>query len=415
MADPKRPQNVDINALFRMRNQQIRQETSDIDNLMTMFDENALKTDTVEGYETAIQNIDKISGEHSYNKIRGNLLKEKLNLEKSNQMVFDEIQTNATNLLGQVKGGATDGMIDLINNFSTSITNNKSKFNDNEITSLNETLGMIENLNVLNQTKLTNTQLDAIAPQTPEDQALEDFAQNIGSVSKSVQYTEARVGDIGARREAQAKAVSDRIESSQGYAGIGKENYQTMTKNLVGINTSVQNLKRNLATQGFVIPIDFATENIVGDGKNVIDKTFPKDVLKQYNKAIVSIAGAKMVQETNKTFYEGGKNLAMNRDGSYTEEFIDTLIAQIEAKEDPAKLSENLEKRLGPKSLMTPVGNKSDFSVQLTSFWKEITSNRNDILDIMANKNPSNPLNTKQSQGGFNVMDLNDVIGIDGN
>jgi len=415
MANPKKPQSADINALFRMRNQQVRQETSDIDNLMTMFGESAIKTDTVEGYETAIQNIDKISGDHSYNKIKGGLLKERLNLEKSNQIIFDEINTNATDLLGKVKDGATDGMIDLINNFSTSLTNNKSKFNDGEITGLTETLNMIEELNVLNQTKIANTKLDDILPSAPEDQVLEDFAQNIGSVSKSVQYTEARVGDIGARRDAQAKVESDRKESSQAYAGIGKNNYQTMTKNLVGINTSVQNLKRNLATQGFVIPIDFATENIVGDGKNVIDKTFPKDVLKQYNKAIVSIAGAKMVQETNKTFYDGGKNLAMNRDGSYTEEFIDTLIAQIEAKENPAKLSENLEKRLGPKSLMTPVGNKSDFSVQLTSFWKEITSNRNDILDIMDNKNSSNPLNEKQAQDGFNVMDLNDVIGIDGN
>ena len=414
MADPKRPQNVDINALFRMRNQQIRQETSDIDQLMTMFGESALKTDTVQGYKTAIQNIDKISGDHSYNKIKGKVLKDQLELEKQNQIIFGEVQTNATNLLGQVKDGGTDGMIDLIKNFSTSITNNKSKFNNNEITQLTETLGMIEELNVLNQTKMANTQLDAILPSSPEDQVLENFAQNIGSASKGVQYTEARVGDIGARRDAQAKAVSDRIESSQAYAGVGKENYQIMTKNLAEINASTQRLKANIKVQGFGMPIDFATENMLGDGKNVIDKGVPQGILNQYDQNIVSFAGAKMVQALNETFIQQGKESGMNKDGTYRREFIDSLIAEIEAKEGTDELSDNLEKRLvaiGDRG----IGNRSDFTVELVSFWKQLQAGRNDILDIMDNKNPSSSLNAKQSQGGFQVMDLNDAIGIDGN
>jgi len=242
MADPKKPQNVDINALFRMRNQQIRQETSDIDKLMTMFGESALKTDTVEGYETAIQNIDKISGEHSYNKIKGSLLKERLNLEKSNQMIFDEVQTNATNLLGQVKGGSTEGMYSLINDLTTSINNKKSKFNQVENNELTDIMNQLNSLYKVNEA----TNLENVIKMDQTDKALFDYYLRTGQPDNAAIIAR----DENTENEAEFIAVNKpdknlaKITSSPdkygGYDPITASNLETRFKSIREANSDLQ-------------------------------------------------------------------------------------------------------------------------------------------------------------------------------
>ena len=409
MPEPKRPPSTDINALFRVRNQQIRQETSDVNSLMELFTSTALENDTKEGYESAIANIDKITGDHSYNKIKGKILTDQLKLEKENQVIFEDVQGRATNLLTNIKGGTTDGMMDLINALSTSITTNKTKFNENEITELTESLDMIEKLNILNQTKMANTQLDAILPSNPEDQVLEDFAQNIGNVSKSVQYTEGRVSGIGAKRTAIAESKIAIQEAKENYAGLGKNNWQKITGDLDGMNASIQNLKSQLGAGNFNIPIDFSTEKITGSGKDLVNKEAPKHILNQYDNAIISFAGTEMISETQKDFI-ANNDIAQNPDGTWSDEFILTIIDKMESGKEN-KLSERLEGRLGVKVGQGAYGTKfkSDYSPNLVSFWRKLKDARSDLSDIMKNpSNPSNPSNESSEQ--FDVMDMIDLV-----
>jgi len=398
MAEPKKLQSVDINALFSNRNRQISQEKNEIDNLMGMFSKSALTTDTKEGYDSAIANIDKITGNHSYNKIKGKILKDQLMLEKENQIIFDDVKSKATNLLSNVKGGSTDGMMDLINDFTTSLTVNKQKFNETEIKEMNESLAIINDLNLQNQSNVAKKQLDI-----PDNrQVMFDFYQNIGSGSGVVNTLEKSINENMAIESAQASAKNKQLKNEMGYAGLGQYNYDIVRNDLVNMNAQFQNLKEVVGSDNFTLPISFATENLTKDGKNVLDRNVPLNIKSQYDNAILSFAGSKIVKETQQTFINEGSK-ALNDDGTFNNEFIKTIIDKVESGESN-NLSKRLEKSLGRRGVMqggTGVAT-SKHSVNLVAAWKKLTNARSNVSDIL--ENPNNPANSNITEEMYDVM-----------
>jgi len=398
MAELKKPQSIDINALFSNRNRQIAQEKNEIDNLMGMFSKSALTTDTKEGYDSAIENIDKITGNHSYNKIKGKILKDQLMLEKENQIIFDDVKSKATNLLSNVKGGSTDGMMDLINDFTTSLTVNKQKFNEAEIKEMNESLAIINDLNLQNQSNIAKKELDI-----PENrQVMFDFYQNIGSGSGVVNTLEKSINENMAIESAQASAKNKQLKNEMGYAGLGPYDYDVVRNDLVNMNAQFQNLKEIVGSDNFTLPISFATENLTKDGKNVLDRNVPLNIKSQYDNAILSFAGSKIVKETQQTFINEG-NEALKDDGTFNDEFMKSIIVNVETG-GVNKLSERLEKRLGKRAVMHggTGASPSKHSVNLVAAWKKLTNARSNISDIL--ENPNNPSNSNITEEMYDVM-----------
>ena len=141
---------VDLFQIARLNQQKENQKRDSINDLMNIFQQTALKTDTNEGYDSAIGNIQKLQGQDKFMDIVGNEHIKRLELEKQNNVVlntwFDKAQSVRTELKKPYDPANPTAVDDLLNDLTVSGARLTNTSNQAEISSINTTIKQLTNL-----------------------------------------------------------------------------------------------------------------------------------------------------------------------------------------------------------------------------------------------------------------------------
>ena len=141
---------VDLFQIARLNQQKENQKRDSINDLMNIFQQTALKTDTNEGYDSAIENIQKLQGQDKFMDIVGNEHIKRLELEKQNNVVlntwFDKAETVRSELKKPYDPANPTAVDDLLNDLTVSGARLTNTSNQAEISSINTTIKQLTNL-----------------------------------------------------------------------------------------------------------------------------------------------------------------------------------------------------------------------------------------------------------------------------
>ena len=139
---------VDLFGIARLSQQKENQKRNTLDSLMTLFEQNALKTDTNEEYDVAIGNIQKLQGQDKLMDLVGNQKIKKLELQKQYNDDLKAWNTKADSVYNQIKTkdiGKTD-FLDLMNDLRDNGVKVSGKSTKVEIQGVEDKINNIYNM-----------------------------------------------------------------------------------------------------------------------------------------------------------------------------------------------------------------------------------------------------------------------------
>ena len=360
---------VDLYGIARLSQQKENQKRNTLDSLMTLFEENALRTDTNEEYDVAIGNIQKLQGQDKLMDLVGNEKIKKLELQKQYNDDLKVWNTKADSVYNQIKTkdiGKTD-FLDLMNDLRDNGVRVSGKSTKVEIQGVEDKIESIYNMRkalaIEHDTQLlkgviqnrksklygTPTQREGadVLSQLQSESAVEELKAEVSSNIFS--QKDRAVVDERTRKKIEAYGPAFYIgKKGEGMDMFDRANQkQEVTADIIGrANKVVGNLD-------FSIPLTFATEKagdtkvnrasryypsarkqmaksyimpfFTGDFRNVIDEHLNKVLASQgFNDNDIQLArGGDIATPERRKIAE---QLAVFNEDSFSDELIDTAI-----------------------------------------------------------------------------------------
>jgi len=393
---------VDILRIARLSQQKENQKRNTLDSLMTLFEENALRTDTNEEYDIAIGNIQKLQGQDKLMDMVGLQKIKKLELEKQYNDDLKAWNTKADSVYNQIKTkdiGKTD-FLDLMKDLRDNGIRVSGKSTRVEIQGVEDKIKNIHNmrkaLNVEHDTQLLKATL-----QNPKSKLYGTESQRQGADVLSQLKSESPVEELKAEVSSNIFSRKDMVsmdertrkkieaygpafyigKNGEGMDMLDRANQgQEVTADIIGrANKVVGNLD-------FSIPLTFATEKagdtkvnrasryypsarkqiaksyimpfFTGDFRNVIDEHLNKVLASQgFNDNDIQLArGGDIATPERRKIAE---QLAVFNEDSFSDQYIDTAIDLMDQYRPADQYNKFFSKMITDKHGKTPKTERS--------------------------------------------------------
>ena len=292
---------VNLLGIARLNQQKETQKRNSINDLMNLFEQNALRYDTNEEYDVAINNIQKLQGQDQFMDVIGNERIKKLELEKQYNDELKAWNTKADSVYNQIKTKDIEktDFLDLMNDLRDNGIRVSGKSTKAEIQGINDKIENIYNMRKALDVEYDTQLLKGII-QNPQSTLYGTPTQREGAEVLSQLKSESPVEELKAEISSNIfsqKDIATRNQRTQKkidayglsyFIGKKGEGMNQMDKSLQHHEVTadiIGKLNKRVGTFNFSVPLTFATEK-AGDTKvNRSSKYFPnarKQMAKSY-------------------------------------------------------------------------------------------------------------------------------------
>ena len=371
---------VDIYGLARLNQQKKTQRKSAVDELMNMFESQALKLDTNDEYDRAISNINVLKGEDPLLDLAADVRIKKLNTQKKYNDDIQKVYEKGANVLENARkpynpNNPTE-FEDLMGDLTMSMASVVENSSKTELATMDSIVNQISAVRkasgAANDEKLMADFLETRV-QDPDTQAL----LNVFRKTKVSDYPQMRAVAVAGIGSNSSNTLTEK--SYHGLGPTGGSIADSYSNDLLSFNNNLQQTKALARQYGINSPFDVATEGLTSDAKkkqsinyfynqkkimgNLVESMVPlhikNEIEEQYGKKM------RLDFENGNLFDSNGNQVKKKSqlenmigklsfdNGMFTDKYVDDLILAME-RDYEGNLKENLAEvypDINPKGL----------------------------------------------------------------
>ena len=282
MANGRRGDTVPLMGLLGQIEKKRNRDVNEIGDLMKSFQDLAKEQDSIEGYESAKQNISNLPDVNAFVKAKKGIMLKQLDNEIKSQQTFNSLESSVNNLIEKVKKDPTSNFNSMLADMTMTIASNKNMISEQENLQLST---LLKSLDDYSSSRQVENEINQIKNSVNVDGETNRFKANMSDQRKTqldvLELQALRKGDtskmqsalnLALNQEEEAKAKG--LESVGQYGGANREIYYTTTdkrRNLAGTVNQVS----KIAGQDKANPyLSYLRTEGLSDGEKIYDPDF---------------------------------------------------------------------------------------------------------------------------------------------